>query len=73
MEDDIVIRSEALDSFSFAAVFDGHAGSSSVKFLRYFMQDQFLKCVSGGDGDDGFLIGRSCTRDALRRCKLDLC
>lgn len=73
MEDDIVIRSEALDSFSFAAVFDGHAGSSSVKFLRYFMQDQFLKCVSGGDGDDGFLIGRSCTRDVLRRCKLDLC
>lgn len=37
------------------------------------MQDQFLKCVSGGDGDDGFLIGRSCTRDVLRRCKLDLC
>lgn len=43
MEDDIVIRSEALDGFSFAAVFDGHAGSSSVKFLRYFMQDQFLE------------------------------
>lgn len=35
MEDDIVIRSEAIDNFSFAAVFDGHAGSSSVKFLKY--------------------------------------
>ncbi|CAL9218872.1 unnamed protein product [Arabidopsis halleri] len=34
MEDDTVIRSDALGSFSYAAVFDGHAGSSSVKFLR---------------------------------------
>ncbi|CAH8262114.1 unnamed protein product [Arabidopsis lyrata] len=37
MEDDTVIRSDALDSFSYAAVFDGHAGSSSVKFLRYLV------------------------------------
>ncbi|KAG2263052.1 hypothetical protein Bca52824_070131 [Brassica carinata] len=42
MEDDIVIRSEALDSFSFAAVFDGHAGSSSVKFLR---EELYKGCV----------------------------
>lgn len=35
MEDDAVIRSEGLDGFSFAAVFDGHAGFSSVKFLRW--------------------------------------
>ncbi|XP_072962663.1 probable protein phosphatase 2C 5 isoform X2 [Typha angustifolia] len=34
MEDDIVIRSDDLDGFSFAAVFDGHAGFSSVEFLR---------------------------------------
>ncbi|CAL9227110.1 unnamed protein product [Arabidopsis halleri] len=42
MEDDIVIRSDALDSFSYAAVFDGHAGSSSVKFLR---EELYKECV----------------------------
>lgn len=35
MEDDIVVRPDGLDGFSFAAVFDGHAGVSSVKFLRF--------------------------------------
>lgn len=34
MEDDVVIRSDGLDGFSFAAVFDGHGGFSSVDFLR---------------------------------------
>lgn len=34
MEDDAVVRSDGLDGFSFAAVFDGHGGFSSVKFLR---------------------------------------
>ncbi|EOA16786.1 hypothetical protein CARUB_v10005006mg [Capsella rubella] len=42
MEDDIVIRSDALDNFSYAAVFDGHAGSSSVKFLR---EELYKECV----------------------------
>ncbi|CAN8230247.1 unnamed protein product [Cochlearia groenlandica] len=56
MEDDIVIRSEAVDDcFSYAAVFDGHAGSTSVKFLR---EELYKECVgalqvgsllSGGD------------------------
>uniref|UniRef100_A0A1J3IJ26 protein-serine/threonine phosphatase n=1 Tax=Noccaea caerulescens TaxID=107243 RepID=A0A1J3IJ26_NOCCA len=55
MEDDIVIRSEAIDNFSFAAVFDGHAGSSSVKFLK---EELYKECagalqvgslLSGGD------------------------
>ena len=39
MEDDVVIvksSADGLDAFSFAAVFDGHAGYSSVKFLRFF-------------------------------------
>lgn len=41
MEDDVVIvkscsdHGNNLDGFSFAAVFDGHAGYSSVKFLRF--------------------------------------
>lgn len=35
MEDDVVLRSEGLDGFAFAAVFDGHAGFSSVEFLRF--------------------------------------
>ena len=36
MEDDLVIvESDDLDGFTFAAVFDGHAGFSSVNFLRF--------------------------------------
>lgn len=34
MEDGAVIQSDGLDGFSFAAVFDGHGGVSTVKFLR---------------------------------------
>lgn len=34
MEDDVVIRSEGFGDFTFAALFDGHAGFSSVEFLR---------------------------------------
>ena len=40
MEDDAVIRSDGLDGFSFAAVLDGHAGFSSVKFLRWVSHEQ---------------------------------
>lgn len=37
MEDDVaLVRSDRLDGFSYAAVFDGHAGFSTVQFLRYF-------------------------------------
>lgn len=36
MEDDlIIVQSEDLAGFSYAAVFDGRAGFSSVKFLRF--------------------------------------
>ncbi|CAH8348065.1 unnamed protein product [Eruca vesicaria subsp. sativa] len=48
MEDDIVIRSEGLDSFSFAAVLDGHAGSSSVKFLREELYKGCVEALQGG-------------------------
>ena len=35
MEDDaLLVQPDALDGFFFAAVFDGHGGSYSVKFLR---------------------------------------
>lgn len=37
MEDDVIVRSDGLNGFSFAAVFDGHAGFSSVKFLRFVL------------------------------------
>lgn len=37
MEDDVVLRSDGLDGFAFAAVFDGHAGFSSVEFLRFLI------------------------------------
>lgn len=35
MEDDAVVRSDGFNGFLFAAVFDGHGGHSSVKFLRW--------------------------------------
>ena len=36
MEDDaLIVQPDTLQGFSFAAVFDGHGGSSSVHFLRY--------------------------------------
>ncbi|KAI5069646.1 hypothetical protein GOP47_0015947 [Adiantum capillus-veneris] len=42
MEDSIVIRSDGLQGFSYAAVLDGHAGLSSVSFLR---EELFKECV----------------------------
>lgn len=36
MEDDaVIVQSDELDGFSYAAVFDGHAGFSTVQFLKY--------------------------------------
>ncbi|KAL7003635.1 Serine/threonine-protein phosphatase PP2A catalytic subunit, variant 2 [Sarracenia purpurea var. burkii] len=49
MEDDVVIvRSEDLDGFSYAAVFDGHAGFSSVKFLRDELYKECVAALQGG-------------------------
>lgn len=52
MEDDVVIvKSSAdhdLDGFSFAAVFDGHAGYSSVKFLRDELYRECVTALQGG-------------------------
>lgn len=48
MEDDlIIVPSEDPECFSFAAVFDGHAGFSSVKFLR---NELYRECVAALDG-----------------------
>lgn len=44
MEDDtVIIQSDDLDGFSYAAVFDGHAGFSSVRFLR---EELYRECVA---------------------------
>ncbi|KAJ9174282.1 hypothetical protein P3X46_017321 [Hevea brasiliensis] len=48
MEDDIIIRSDGLDGFSFAGVFDGHGGISSVKFLRDELYKEFVAALQGG-------------------------
>lgn len=56
MEDDILVRPDGLDGFSFAAVFDGHGGLASVKYLRlekmiFFVISYkclfFLSCLYG--------------------------
>ncbi|KAL8240802.1 hypothetical protein R6Q59_014157 [Mikania micrantha] len=52
MEDDAVIAgsfpNNELDGFYFAAVFDGHAGFSSVKFLREELYKECVKALQGG-------------------------
>ncbi|XP_022734124.1 protein phosphatase 2C 57-like isoform X2 [Durio zibethinus] len=48
MEDDLIIRSDGLDGFSFAAVFDGHGGVSSIKFLRDELYKECVTALQGG-------------------------
>lgn len=50
MEDDSVIvqSSDELDGFSYAAVFDGHAGFSSVKFLKEELYKECVAALKGG-------------------------
>ncbi|XP_076927696.1 protein phosphatase 2C 57-like [Bidens hawaiensis] len=50
MEDDAVIvaNNDDLDGFYFAAVFDGHAGFSSVNFLREELYKECVKALEGG-------------------------
>ncbi|KAJ0971745.1 hypothetical protein J5N97_019704 [Dioscorea zingiberensis] len=48
MEDDLVLRSDAPAGFSFAAVFDGHAGFSSVEFLRDELYKECIIALEGG-------------------------
>ncbi|KAF0917897.1 hypothetical protein E2562_021622 [Oryza meyeriana var. granulata] len=48
MEDEVVFRpGSLLDGFSFAAVLDGHAGFSAVKFLR---DELYKECAAALDG-----------------------
>ncbi|KAL5989442.1 hypothetical protein ACLOJK_010334 [Asimina triloba] len=64
MEDDVVIRSDGVDGFSFAAVFDGHAGFSSVEFLRDELYKECLTALQSGP----LLNSRDfkATRDAIK-------
>lgn len=49
MEDDaVIVQSDGLDGFSFAAVFDGHAGFSSIKFLREELYKECVAALQGG-------------------------
>nr|AFK38537.1 unknown [Medicago truncatula] len=48
MEDDIVLRPNTLQGFSFAAVFDGHGGFASVQFLRDELYKECLEALQGG-------------------------
>ncbi|KAJ8554282.1 hypothetical protein K7X08_024960 [Anisodus acutangulus] len=54
MEDDaVIVQSDDLDGFTYAAVFDGHAGFSSVKFLR---EELYKECITALQG--GLLLNR---------------
>ncbi|RYR48130.1 hypothetical protein Ahy_A07g034125 isoform A [Arachis hypogaea] len=52
MEDDIIVRPDGLHGFSFAAVFDGHGGFSSVEFLRDELYKECLEALQGGLGEE---------------------
>ncbi|KAH9290449.1 hypothetical protein KI387_034566, partial [Taxus chinensis] len=71
MEDDIVLRvdDEGLNGFTYAAVFDGHAGFSSVKFLKDRL---YKKCAAALQ--DGMLLESKdldATREALGKAFLE--
>ncbi|THU61983.1 hypothetical protein C4D60_Mb01t00350 [Musa balbisiana] len=70
MEDDVVLRSDGLAGFSFAAVFDGHAGLSSVEFLR---EELYKECVLALQG--GLLLTSknfAAVRDAIQKAFEDV-
>ncbi|KAF1865340.1 hypothetical protein Lal_00004714 [Lupinus albus] len=48
MEDDIIVKPDSFHGFSFAAVFDGHGGVSSVQFLRDELYKECLEALQGG-------------------------
>ncbi|KAK6250759.1 hypothetical protein SCA6_004764 [Theobroma cacao] len=65
MEDNLVIRSDGLDGFSFAAVFDGHGGVSSVEFLRDELYKECITALQGGfllNGGDFNAIRKALTK-----------
>lgn len=71
MEDDIVLRveEEELNGFTYAAVFDGHAGFSSVKFLK---EELYKKCAEALQ--DGLLLESKdldATKEALGKAFLE--
>ncbi|KAG0625873.1 hypothetical protein M758_2G085700 [Ceratodon purpureus] len=48
MEDEIVVEADGPNGFSFAAIFDGHAGGYSAKFLRDELYKECLAALEGG-------------------------
>ncbi|KAG6426584.1 hypothetical protein SASPL_110817 [Salvia splendens] len=56
MEDDaVIVQSDELDGFSYAAVFDGHAGFSSVQFLK---EELYKECYAALQGKKKLLSGK---------------
>lgn len=48
MEDEIAVVVDGPNGFSYAAIFDGHAGVFSAKFLRDELYKECLKALKGG-------------------------
>ncbi|KAL5719051.1 protein-serine/threonine phosphatase [Ranunculus cassubicifolius] len=48
MEDEVILKPNDIGGFSFAAVFDGHAGFSSVEFLREELYKECVAALQGG-------------------------
>ncbi|KAK6121814.1 hypothetical protein DH2020_044427 [Rehmannia glutinosa] len=78
MEDDVVIigsdDDDGLDGFSYAAVFDGHAGFSSVEFLREELYKECVAALQGGQLFNGkdFKAIKKALQDAFESADANL-
>eukprot|EP00897_Mesotaenium_endlicherianum_P006684 jgi/Mesen1/6043/ME000308S05234 len=50
MEDELVIKKDAPAGFTYAAIFDGHAGHSSARFLKEELYKEILAALDDGPG-----------------------
>lgn len=69
MEDAIVLREEGLNNFTYAAVFDGHAGFASAKFLKDELYNECAIALQDGSLLESNDVGA--TREALRKAFLE--
>lgn len=69
MEDAIVLRVDGLNNFTYAAVFDGHAGFASAKFLKDELYKECAIALQDGSLLESNDLGA--TREALRKAFLE--
>lgn len=72
MEDEVVVEADGPNGFSYAAIFDGHAGVYSATFLRDELYKECLGALEGGallESDDLHLAEEALSRAFLEADK----